>query len=137
MKPPTPNHTARGRFKTGNKAALNGKSRTGQRNKKTGRAIALQCLDKMLTDRRNVKRLQEDLELEFRADPTAFFKLVIMPLLPKESLLQLTSPDGKHGIKIIHAAEDDSSGERRSSRDDASAPPTDTTDDAPTNEGKD
>lgn len=50
-----------------------------------GRARALAGLDKMLAQRKNVDVLVKALEEEFRADPVRFFKTVVMPLLPKES----------------------------------------------------
>ena len=50
-----------------------------------GRARALVMLDKMLGKEGNAKLLEEKLQEEFRADPVRFFKNVVMPLLPKES----------------------------------------------------
>ncbi len=50
-----------------------------------GRARALTELDRMLGQKDNAKLLADKLEEEFRADPVRFFKTVVMPLLPKES----------------------------------------------------
>jgi hypothetical protein len=50
-----------------------------------GRARALVELDKMLGQKENAELLAEKLEADFREDPVRFFKTVVMPLLPKES----------------------------------------------------
>jgi hypothetical protein len=42
-------------------------------------------LDKMLGQKENAELLAEKLEADFREDPVRFFKTVVMPLLPKES----------------------------------------------------
>jgi hypothetical protein len=49
--------------------------------------MALAELDRILAQSRNKKLLGRALEKEFRADPSRFFKTVIMPLLPRESKL--------------------------------------------------
>ena len=50
-----------------------------------GRIQALAGLDRLLGRTKNKKLLERALEAEFRADPSKFFKTVVMPLLPKES----------------------------------------------------
>ena len=54
-----------------------------------GRIQALAALDKMLAKRRNMTTLERALEADFKKNPVRFFKSVIMPLLPKESKLEL------------------------------------------------
>ena len=46
-------------------------------------------LDKLVAKKKNQKALIEALERNLQADPVAFFKSVIMPLLPKESKLSV------------------------------------------------
>jgi hypothetical protein len=73
-----------------------------------GRIMALATLDRFLAKSRNKKLLEQALEKEFKADPSRFFKTVIMPLLPRESKLSfdhdgvvqwrsLLGGDGSHG----------------------------------------
>ncbi len=50
-----------------------------------GRARAIIELDRILGRNENAKLLADELEKEFQADPVRFFKNVVMPLLPKES----------------------------------------------------
>ncbi|MDD5707526.1 MAG: hypothetical protein PHR35_16505 [Kiritimatiellae bacterium] len=54
-----------------------------------GRIKALAALDRMLSTRGNREVLVEALQKSFRRDPVAFFRTVIMPLLPRESKLEL------------------------------------------------
>ena len=54
-----------------------------------GRIQALASLDKVIGKRKNLASLEKALELEFRRDPVRFFRSIIMPLLPKESKLEL------------------------------------------------
>ena len=54
-----------------------------------GRIKALAALDRMLSQRANREVLVEAMQKSFRRDPMAFFRSVIMPLLPKESKLEL------------------------------------------------
>lgn len=54
-----------------------------------GRARALMALDAMLAGKKNREVLVKALEKEFREDPVRFFRSVIMPLLPKESKLEV------------------------------------------------
>ena len=54
-----------------------------------GRMQALAVLDRFMAKGKNKKMLSEALEKEFQDDPSKFFKNVIMPLLPRESKLQV------------------------------------------------
>ena len=54
-----------------------------------GRIQALAELDRILARGLNKRLLSKALEKEFRDDPAKFFKNVIMPLLPRESKLQV------------------------------------------------
>ena len=54
-----------------------------------GRIQALGELDRIMAKGKNKKMLSEALEEEFQDDPVKFFKNVIMPLLPRESKLQV------------------------------------------------
>ena len=52
-----------------------------------GRAQALVLLDKMLARKANKRDLMTALQTEFAKSPIAFFKTIVMPLLPKEQKL--------------------------------------------------
>jgi hypothetical protein len=54
-----------------------------------GRSLALATLDKMLARSCNQAALQRALEKNFRTDPVKFFRTMIMPLMPKETKLNL------------------------------------------------
>ena len=54
-----------------------------------GRIKALAALDKMLGRKKCETALVRALETELEKDPVRFFKTIVMPLLPKESKLQL------------------------------------------------
>ncbi len=54
-----------------------------------GRIQALASLDKIVGRRKNLAALERALEVEFAKDPVRFFRSIIMPLLPKESKLEL------------------------------------------------
>ncbi len=54
-----------------------------------GRIQALAALDQIMGRKRNLAVLEKALEAEFKRDPVRFFKGIIMPLLPKESKLEL------------------------------------------------
>ena len=54
-----------------------------------GRIKALAALDRMLGKKRNESKLVKALEVEFGKDPVRFFKTIIMPLLPKESKVNM------------------------------------------------
>lgn len=52
--------------------------------KASGRKAALQVLDVMLSDARNLAQLRAAFQVEFDSDPVKFFKAFVMPLLPKD-----------------------------------------------------
>ena len=54
-----------------------------------GRMLALLVLDKMLARRKTQATLMRALDDEFKANPVAFFKTIVMPLLPREAKLTL------------------------------------------------
>jgi len=56
-----------------------------------GRRAALQCLDNLLLDSYNIQMLRESLQDEFNVSPAAFFKYFVMPLLPKESSVNVNT----------------------------------------------
>ena len=57
----------------------------------SGRAQALRELDEMLAKGKNKTVLSKALEVALRDDPVDFFRVIIMPLIPKESLVRLES----------------------------------------------
>lgn len=57
----------------------------------SGRAQALRELDEMLLKGRSCAILSEALQDELKRDPIGFFKTIVMPLIPRESLLRLES----------------------------------------------
>lgn len=71
----------RGRFKTGNPG--------GPAGRKCGRARALAVLDEMLETEGCLELLQKALEEDFRKNPMKFFRQILMPLLPKETKVDM------------------------------------------------
>ena len=67
------------------KAGASGNPRGRPKGSCGGRVQALAELDRILAMSANKKLLSQALQKEFRADPSKFFKTVIMPLLPRES----------------------------------------------------
>ena len=59
-----------------------------------GRHKVLLAFDKMLARRGSVALVVKALEEDMRADPVKFFKTVIMPLLPRESKVELGAMTG-------------------------------------------
>ena len=59
-----------------------------------GRIAALAAMDQMLGKKKKQVALVKALEAEFDKDPVTFFKTFVMPLLPKESKVQLDKEDG-------------------------------------------
>jgi len=72
---------AKGRFTFGNPG--------GPGYRKSGRTVALEVLDELLGETKNVTKLRNALQGRFDDDPAAFFSAFVMPLLPKESLVKL------------------------------------------------
>lgn len=58
-----------------------------------GRSAALHELDVMLADADNLKALRAAFQERFSRNPFKFFKDVVMPLLPKHAVSQLSSGD--------------------------------------------
>ena len=58
-----------------------------------GRIAALAAMDQMLGKKKKQVALVKALEAEFDKDPVTFFKTFVMPLLPKESKVQLDKDD--------------------------------------------
>jgi hypothetical protein len=56
-----------------------------------GRALALAELDAMLSIKKNRRLLVATMQEKFREDPYGFFRRIIMPLLPKESKVAMSS----------------------------------------------
>ena len=68
-----------------------------------GRIQALASLDRILGKRKNLASLERALEREFLKNPVAFFKGIIMPLLPKESKLELDGDGVIRGQSLLGA----------------------------------
>ena len=56
-----------------------------------GRSKALRTLDAMLATEGNQQRLKDALQEYFNKNPIRFFRTIIMPLLPKETRLEMAS----------------------------------------------
>ena len=54
-----------------------------------GRVRAVQLLDEIIAEPENQQRLRDALREEFEKNPQRFFRTIIMPLLPKESLVAI------------------------------------------------
>lgn len=69
---------------------------------RSGRAAALAQLDKVMSEAPSLGRLRADFRLMLAADPTLFFKDIIMPLLPREAILNMFGDEeDKKPIRII------------------------------------
>lgn len=69
---------------------------------RSGRAAALAQLDRVMSEAPSLGRLRADFRLMLAADPTEFFKTVIMPLLPREAILNMFGDEeDKKPIRII------------------------------------
>ncbi|MFA7257233.1 MAG: hypothetical protein WC047_06650 [Kiritimatiellales bacterium] len=66
----------------------------------TGRMLALDTLDGMLSDETTLESLREGLEKALDRDPAWFFRRIIMPLLPKEATLSLEN-NGEFKWKLL------------------------------------
>ena len=58
-----------------------------------GRANALKTLDSMMAEAPNVEKLRGAFQEAFDKNPLRFFKDIVMPLLPKESISRLEGGD--------------------------------------------
>ena len=61
-----------------------------------GRIQALALLDRILAKSKNKAMLEKELEREFASNPVRFFKTLVMPLMPKESKVDV----GHDGIVL-------------------------------------
>jgi len=66
-----------------------GQSGNPQGRPRSGRGLALEVLDELLEDAGNLKKLRANLQEMFDTSPSLFFREYVMPLVPKESLVQL------------------------------------------------
>ena len=68
-------------------------------NKVYGRFRALQCLDELMEEEESVRLLHEHLKLLLMQDGVSFFTKIILPTVPKETLIKL-DPDAATVLKI-------------------------------------
>ncbi len=54
-----------------------------------GRMAVVAALDRLVGERRNVARLERELQKEFDASPGDFLRRYVMPLLPREARLEV------------------------------------------------
>lgn len=59
-----------------------------------GRKASIEVLDKMLAEVGNLERLRTALQAEFNRNPVAFFRQIVMPMIPKTALLHVSGGDG-------------------------------------------
>jgi len=76
-------------FQSGKSGNPAGRPRGRPKGSVGGRMQALMLLDKILGKRKSQRELTEALEKELCENPLGFFKNIVMPLLPKESKIQL------------------------------------------------
>jgi len=55
----------------------------------SGRKLAIQALDALLEKSENIQILSDGLENALRTNPVGFFKAIILPTLPKETLISV------------------------------------------------
>jgi len=92
-----PHKDERGKWATGNKA------RVGTAGKVAGRTLALRELDTMLSNSVNLRHLRLKLQESMRHDPLWFFRNIVMPLIPKEQLLEVRAGESEMGAAILEA----------------------------------
>ena len=86
---PSPNHDPKtGKFIPGNGAA------PGLGRGASGRTKALRILDAMMAKDENQERLGKALQASFEKNPVKFFRTFVVPLLPKESRVEMAN-EGK------------------------------------------
>jgi hypothetical protein len=69
-----------------------------------GRRAALQALDTMLGEEKNIRRLGEALQIAFDENPVLFFDKRVIPLLPKEIEEPAKLPSSSLTINLVPAA---------------------------------
>lgn len=72
--------------KAGSKALAQGNAGG---NRYSGRTDALRVLDSMLKEAKCQEKLKDGLRRELLKNPVGFFKQIVMPLVPKESLVRM------------------------------------------------
>ena len=70
-----------------------------------GRIQALATLDRIMAKKANRARRAEALEAEFEKNPVAFFKSIIMPLLPRDALVTLQRDGAIRWQSLLGVAE--------------------------------
>lgn len=83
-KPTTTDRDAKGHFLPGNAGGPGGVA-----GRKCGRGKALAILDEMLEEAENLETLKEALAESFKKNPVRFFRQIIMPLLPKDTRVEI------------------------------------------------
>ena len=72
-----------------------------------GRKASIDVLDEMLAETGNREKLRKALQREFDRSPVAFFRRIIMPLLPKTALLGIVDGGGEALVKFIAGIRED------------------------------
>ena len=65
----------------------------GNAGRKSGRSICLELLDNLVSKTENIKKLNDDFQLEFDKKPSAFYKRYVEPLIPKDQKITLGDQD--------------------------------------------
>ena len=86
-------HDERGKFASGNPGGP-GKGRAP-----SGRTKALNVLDALLGEEKNLKLLKKSFLDKFMENPADFFKTYVMPLIPKNVQLDIAGTIGLHPIQ--------------------------------------
>jgi len=68
-----------------------------------GRRAILQALDKVLSEENSIKLFAEAFRKQFEESPLPTFRILVMPLLPKEMLLTGEETTYVHRIELIPA----------------------------------
>lgn len=77
-----------------------GDEKRGVGKPKSGRALALDALDQVLSEPKSLARIRADLRLALMMNAYEFFKDIIMPLVPKQHLLSGMETKEKLPIRI-------------------------------------
>ena len=67
----------------------------------SGRTMALRALDDMLAEDENIEMLKAALVAELHKNPMRFFKEIIMPLLPRNAVLDLGSAGPIQWVSLL------------------------------------
>lgn len=74
----------------------------------SGRTKALLLLDRILSKEKNLEELRRALLRHFHKNPVRFFRQFVIPLVPKEALIKLETPE-KAKVRILFGDEIDPS----------------------------